>query len=224
MRADRVDDAGEALFLQRLSGRAQRGTVDHFGGAQRLEVIRFTGLAGGGDDGVAPFGEDGDGHAADAAGGAGDQDLALFLGHAELLHAHHRKHRGIAGSAERHRLAGAEFRGQGNQPVALQSRFLRQATPMGFTHAPAVQHHLVAWLEVGVAGALDRTGQVDARHHRPLAHHRALVGDRQAVLVVEGRVIDTHRDVTVRHLRLVDVTERGIEAGLGFAKKNALHV
>ena len=55
-----------------------------------------------------------------------------------------------------------------------QPRLLRQPAPMAFAHAPAVEHYGVADLVFGIAAVLDRPHQIDAGHHRELAHHRAL--------------------------------------------------
>ena len=84
--------------------------------------------------------------------------------------------------------------GSAHQPVALDARLLRQAAPVRFADAPAVEHDAVAGLPAP-RGRCDSTdaGEVDAGDHRELAHHRALAGDGQAVLVVERRVLDAHR-------------------------------
>jgi hypothetical protein len=108
----------------------------------------------------------------------------------------------------------AQARRQRHQPVALDPRALRQAAPVGLAHAPAVEHHLVAGLPAGVAAGLDRAGEVDAGHHRELAHHRRLAGDGQAVLVVDGGVGDAHRDVAFGQVVFVERLDAGAVAGV----------
>ncbi len=79
---------------------------------------------------------------------------------------------------------------------------------MALTHAPAVQHHLVAGLPVAMVGTADGADQIDAGHHREFAHHRRGTGDRQAILVVQGRIIDVDGHIALGQLRLIDLGER----------------
>ena len=131
-----------------------------------------------------------------------------------LLQRQHAQHGGITGGADGHGLLRRESIRQRHQPVALQARLLGQAAPVRFADTPAVEHHAVAGLVVRVVAGLDRTGNIDARHHREFAHHRALAGDRQAVLVVQRRTLDAHRHVALGQLRLVDVLHRSAVAGV----------
>jgi hypothetical protein len=66
---------------------------------------------------------------------------------------------------------------------------------------------------------------VDARHHRPAAHHRPGVGDGQAILVIEGGVADRHRDIPLGQLGLVHLGQMGMKfCGLLQQQRMKCHV
>ena len=65
-------------------------------------------------------------------------------------------------------------------------------------------------------------GAVDAGDHRPAAHDRALVRDRERVLVVERRVLDAHRDVAFGQAGFVDAANRGAKAGVVLLEQQGL--
>ena len=73
-----------------------------------------------------------------------------------------------------------------------------------------------------VTGASGGVGAVDARHHRPGAHDRALVRDRQRVLVVERRVLDVHRDIALGQAGFSDVANRGAKASVVLLEQQSL--
>ena len=74
-------------------------------GAQPFEVIGLLAAAGRGDDLEAELGQQRDRHRTDAAGRAGDHHRSIGGLEAVPFQRHHRQHRGVAGGADRHRLA-----------------------------------------------------------------------------------------------------------------------
>jgi len=93
---------------------------------------------------------------------------------------------------------------------------------MRFADAPAVENDAVTGLVVGVAAGLDRAGDINTRHHRELADNRPFAGNRQPVLVVERRIIDTHRDVAFRQLAFINLLHRGTVTGVVLFDQNSL--
>ena len=83
--------------------------------------------------------------------------------------------------------------------------------------APAVEHHLVADDELDVVRCLYRTRQVDAGDQRETLDNRRCVGDRHTVLIVDGRVIDPHRDVSSVEVAVLQHHKCGRNAGVGLA-------
>jgi hypothetical protein len=103
--AEVVDRAGPQFLAQRLDlCQVQRLAEHDLAGAELLEVIRFALLAGQRHDVVAARGKHVDGEAADAAGGAGDDDRTIAGLQAVLFHAHDAEARGEACGAEGHGL------------------------------------------------------------------------------------------------------------------------
>jgi hypothetical protein len=174
------------------------------GGAQGFQPVGLGGLAGGRDHGVAQAAQQRHGDAADPAGGAGHQNFASAGLHAVVFERQHTEHGGVAGRADGHRLPGREGRGQLDQPVALEAGLFCQAAPVRLAHAPAVVDEGIAGFHCRVAGFEHHAGAVDAGDHGPLAHHRALVGDGQAVLVVERGPVDAHQHVARWQGRFVE--------------------
>ena len=128
-----------------------------------------------------------------------------------VLQGQHTQHGGVAGRANRHGLAWRERRWQAHQPVAFEPSFLCKAAPMHLTDTPAVVNHQVTDLPSRMAGFDHCTGTVNASHHRPLAHHRPLVGNGQAILVIEGGVRHRHGDISQRQARFVNCLDRSQE-------------
>ncbi|MCY1412754.1 hypothetical protein D9M71_281690 [compost metagenome] len=153
--------------------------------------------SGGRDHSIAKLAQQRDGETADATVGAGDQDFTLPGRHTVMFQSQDAQHGRVAGRTDGHRLGGGECLGQRDQPVTVQASFLRQAAPMPFPYAPAIEQDMVTDLVVRMPADLDRTGKVDARHHRELAHHRTAAGDRQAILEVQRAVGHTHRDIAL---------------------------
>lgn len=119
-----------------------------------------------------------------AAAGAGNQNIAVVRVHAAFLQRHHAQHGGKAGGADDHRLAFIQAVRQRYQPFARDARLLGQAAPVMFTHAPAGEHHALPLFEAIVAAVAHGAGEVDARHHREVAHDLAFAGDRQRILII----------------------------------------
>src|ERR1700712_4353649 len=85
---------------------------------------------------------------------------------------------------------------------------------MSLADAPAVEDDAVSSAIVGVLGVAYDAGDVDARHHGELAHHRTFAGDRKPILVVQRRVGDLDGDVALGQLRLINVAQGGTIPGL----------
>src|SRR4029077_13420641 len=68
----------------------------------------------------------------------------------------------------------------------------------------------------------DRAGEIHARDHREAAHDRSLAGDREAVLVVDGRPFDPDRDIAIHQAGLVEVLEADVLACVGLADHDRL--
>ncbi len=113
----------------------------------------------------------------------------------ETFERQHGQHGRVAGRPDRHGLRGGERRRPLDEPVAPDARDLRVAAQVRLAQTPAVDQHMVAWLEVRMARLLDRTGEIDAGNHRPAPHDRCLAGEGQAVLVVYGCMTDFNRDI-----------------------------
>ena len=138
------------------------------------------------------------------------------------LQGQHAEHGGVAGRADGHGLGRGEGRRQGHQPVAVEAGLLGQAAPVALAHAPAIEHHGIAHLPVGVAADLDGARQVDARHHGEFAHHGRLAGDGQAVLVIQRGRCHAHGHVALGQSAVVDVFQRRTVAVLVFLDEDAL--
>ena len=222
VRAHGIHHRGPALFLERLARRGEFGAVDHGGGAQSVQVVCLVRLAGGCDHAVTQAGQQRHGHAAHAAGGAGDEHFAVTRLHAVVFQREHAQHGGVAGGADGHGGSRAQALGHAHQPVALEPRLLGQTAPMGFAHAPAVVDEGVAGLPVRVGGFDHLPCPVDAGHHGPLAHHRRAVGDGQRVLVVQRGPGHAHQHVAGGQLGLIERAQAGAEAGLVFFEQQGL--
>ncbi len=185
------------------------------GRAEALEIVGLARPAGRGDDLPALAGEQRDRGRSDAARGAGHQYRARGGRQAVPLERQHAQHRRVAGGADRHRLGAAQARRQFDQPVALDPRLLGVAAEMRLAEAVAVDDHLVARREAGMARRLDHAGQIDAEHHRKAADHRRLAREREAVLVVDRGMADADGDVAVHQLRLLHRDEADLLSGVG---------
>ena len=130
------------------------------------------------------------------------------------LQRHHAQHRGVSGGPDGHGLLWRERLWQGHEPLTFEPRLLRQAAPVVFAYAPAIEHHLVAHFAVWVAGCFHRAHQIDARHHRELADHGAATGDGQTIFVVQRGVADPHRDIAFGQLAVFDFLHRGTVAAV----------
>ena len=139
---------------------------------------------------------------------ARDDHRPAFGRHSVLFQRQHREHRGVAGRADRHRLARRQPFGQRHQPVAFDARFFRIGAEMRFAQAPAVDDDLVAGLPVRDARTLHRAGEIDAGDHRQAPYHRRLAGQGQAVLVVERRPFDANGDVAVHQFGFIELRNR----------------
>ena len=117
-----------------------------------------------------------------------------------LLQRHDGEHGGEAGGADRHRLVQAPCpSGRGSSQSALTRASCGQAAPVALAHAPAGEQDLVAGLRsAGRRELAHGAGEVDAGHERELAHDLAGAGDRQRVLVVQGRVGDVDQHLARR--------------------------
>ena len=82
----------------------------------------------------------------------------------------HAKAGRVTRGSNRHRLAGGELGGQGNQPVTVEAGTLSEAAPMRLADAPAVEHHTVALAPVGVATVGYHAGEIDTGNHRKFPH------------------------------------------------------
>src|SRR5262245_30052287 len=73
---------------------------------------------------------------------------------------------------------------------------------------PAVEDHLVAGLELGMAGGSDGAGEVDAGNHRPAPDDRRLAGESERILVVERRMADPDGDIALHQVALPELLPR----------------
>ena len=216
--------AAQRSFCSGLPGARELGAIDDLGGTELAQVGGLLGLAGRGDDAMPEPRQQRDRDAADAAARAGDEHLAVAGSTPWLSSASTHEHRGVAGGADRHRLAGRDRRRQRNQPIALQPRPLGQAAPARLADAPAVVDDPIARRSSRMARLEHGAGAVDAGDHRPGANDRAAAGDRQAVLVVERRMLDAHRDVALRQSGFVDVAHPARKPASSFSSSKALNM
>src|SRR4029079_1363779 len=100
------------------------------------------------------------------------------------------QHRGIPRRADRRRVArGHVFRDR-YQPVALDPGEAGAAAMMILADAPAIKDHSVTRLDQPMAGRDHGSGKIDARDQRKLPDDRRPPGDREAILVIDGRMLD----------------------------------
>jgi hypothetical protein len=71
---------------------------------------------------------------------------------------------------------------------------------MRLARTPTVEDHLICDREIGMRGGHHGAGEVDARDHRPTANDGCLSRKRQAVLVVDGGMADTHENVAIHQI------------------------
>ena len=208
--ADIVDGRGETLARQRPARRfGQFGPVDKARGAQFGQVFMGLGPAGGGHHLIAHLAEQGGRHTADAAGGAGHQNLARRRRQTGRLQLVNRQHGGEAGGANGHRPGQAQRRRQFDQPIALDPRPFGVPAPMHFANPPTGQHHRVADRKAGMFAGLDHAGKIDAGDMRVITHQSAEPAKDHAILVIDRRIGDTHRHVAGRQGVVVDGFEGG---------------
>jgi hypothetical protein len=97
---------------------------------------------------------------------------------------------------------------------------------VGFADSPAVEHHPVARLEVGVRARLDHARAVDAGDHGPLAHHRRAVGDSQPVLEIDRRPADSNHHITIGRIgckgRIIEFANACDKSGVALFQHNSL--
>ena len=105
-----------------------------------------------------------------------------------------------AGSAERHRLEGAETLGHRNHPLAVQAREFRIAAVMHFGETATGDEHVIAGLVASVGRGLDHAREIDAPDQRVLAQDLAGTGRGERVLVVDVRVHHAHDDLARRQI------------------------
>ena len=77
----------------------------------------------------------------------------------------HRQHRRKAGGPNRHSLARGQSGWQWDEPIGLDTGFLRVAAPMRFSDPPASQNHFVSG---GVTAASVASQQLSAQNFRAL--------------------------------------------------------
>jgi len=202
--ADRIDAGCPALALQGTLGRFGEGrAVHHRGSTQALEIIMRVRTAAGCHGLVAPMREDGGSHRTHASGRARDQHFARVARESMCFKRHDRQHRGESRGTDRHGVVRRETGGQRHQPVAVDDGLLRQATPLRLAHAPSREYDLVAHAIAGVAALTNRAREVDAGNVRVGLHQAADATDDHAVLEVDGRVFDRHRDIAGREPRFL---------------------
>ncbi len=86
---------------------------------------------------------------------------------------------------------------------------------MQLADAVAVQHYLIARLEVWIVRFLDRAREIDAADMRPGLHQPAAARQDQPVLVVERRVFDRDRDIACRKPCLVQGLDGAAHLAVG---------
>ena len=86
--ADRVDRPGPTLLFQGPARRFEFGATDYVGRTKLVKVIVVCPVAGHRGDRETQTGEQGDSNTADPATCSGDQNGALFWGHALIFQSH----------------------------------------------------------------------------------------------------------------------------------------
>src|SRR5690606_14389360 len=67
---------------------------------------------------------------------------------------------------------------------------------------PAIEHDLVTLLPVGVGGGQHRTGEIYARDEWKASHDGSLSRDGETILVIDGRRLHGHGDITGHQILL----------------------
>jgi hypothetical protein len=124
-------------------------TEHDFIGAKSLQVIRFAYFAGQCHDVVAARGKDIDREAADAAGGAADDDRTVCRLQAVFFHAHNAEPGGVAGGAERHRFGPAKPGREHVHPGGGNTRALGIAAVVGDADVVTGCEDFITRLEAG---------------------------------------------------------------------------
>ena len=221
---DGVDAAGPTLLAERPRGPLQLRPLDDLGRPQGGQIVRFARPPGGGNDAVAEPRQQDDGDAAHPAGRAGDDHGALAGRDAIALERQHGQHGGVARRADCHGLPGAERRRPLDQPVALDAGAPGVTAIMGLTDAPAVEHHLIARLELGIGRTDDGAGEVDAGDHRPASDHGRLAGEREPVLIVNGCMAYRDGDVPLHQVAIAELLPGKALPGLRLSGQQGLEV
>ncbi len=190
MAAHGVHHAGPARAQQRLDPGREIGRGDHLLRAQGTQIVLRIRLAGHGADAIAALAEDVDGDAGNAAGGAGDQYLALRGRQPAMLHPVQGQRGRVTGRAQHGGIAQPDAGGQRQRPVMPHPRIFGIASVAVHADAKAVNDDLLAGLERRIGRTHHRARQVDAANARILADDAAAPGLRQRVLVVQARIGD----------------------------------
>jgi hypothetical protein len=164
-----------------------------------------------GDDVPTALREKRDRNRSHTAGGSGDDDRSFGGFEAVLFEREQAEHRRISGRADRHRLSRREIFRQRHEPFTLDACVACITAEMRFAEPPAVQDDGIARPPISMARGLDDARKIDAGDHGKASHHGSLAGERESVLVIDGRVTDTHEDVALHE---------GVEAK--FLQSNAL--
>ena len=167
------------------------------------------GLAGDGRNLEAELREDVDGDAADAAGGAGDQDRSHLRRLAIDQHAVYGERGGEAGGGQDHARARVEPVRHGHQPLGGYAEIVGVAAVVVEAQPPAGGDDRVAGLVAMVAGLLDDAGRVDPAGDRKGLDNLSLAGPGQGVFVINAGVTDTDKHFAVGGLRYGDGLDTG---------------
>ncbi|MNQ89801.1 hypothetical protein D3C85_1051180 [compost metagenome] len=176
------------------------------------QEFRFGRAPGRGHDTIAECREQRDGDASDATVGASDEHIAGVRLDSVALERQNAQHRCIARRPDGHGLSRGELLRQGDEPVSLDARLLRQTAGVRFPHAPTVEHDAITGLVPRVITGFDHAGKIDSGMKGELAYHRRAASDGQPVLEVDRGVFDTDSYLARRQCAVVHIFHDGAVA------------
>ena len=206
--ADRVDDAGPALALER-PGALRRGLLagEHLGRAELAQQVGLVRLARARVDLVAEPGQHVDGERADAAGRAEHEHRAVAGLQPRVLQVGDRQGGGEPGRPQRHRVARREPLGQRHDPPGRHPRELRVATVVRDADVVGVREHRVARPRARDLALHDLAREVDPRDERGDPRDLARRRDGERVLVVHARPADADRHVALGEVARAELAQ-----------------
>src|SRR5882724_1087830 len=205
-------------MLRRLG---QCVAIDDLGGSESPEILGFIQPARRGYNAVAQLRQQSDGHRTHAAIRACHQYVAGVRRNAVVLQREHAEHGREAGRADRSRLPGADCARQLCQPLPRYTRPLSDSGIAVDTETPPVNDHFVVDLEGWIGRCFDGACEVDSRNQGEFLDNVRATRDGDAILVVDGRIVDRDGHIAFRQIGVRQLHEFSRLPRIGLADKDS---